>query len=301
MFEEETVVPQMSQEEIDLRNELNKEVFEGAEGIEALPPAQAASEEDAAALEAAKKAEQEKEVDPWEGVAPVLRQAIESIQSRLGGFDAFGERLKQAENRVGGIDNRLRDMKAAFPAAKQPTRQDVEAALASNAGFKVFSEDFPDHANAFKEILIATSSGAGPAGMSMEDVQKMRDEMNTNFEERLNKQQLGFELKLLRSKYKNHVALIKEPTFEPWLQTQSPEMKAKFGSFDALDGIDLLDEYTAYKAKAAALPNTAKERQDRLALAAENKRTTTAVKQKSEADMTEAEYRDHVSKQIWGK
>jgi len=298
MFEDEETVPIMSKEEIDLRNELNREVFGGEEASE-LPPENVASEDVEIAKDDDKQTEEAP--DPWKDVSPVIRQAIVDINSKLGGIDGMEGRLKQAESRVGGIDNRLRDLKAAFPASKQPTKQEVEAALASNEGWKTFSLDFPDHATAFKDILIATGHGAGSQGIPVEEVERIRAEMKTDFDEKLNKQQLAFELKLLRMMHKDHKTLVNEPEFMPWLKGQPQETQDQYGSWDALDGIDLLDKYKSHKAAKAALPDTARERQERLNLSAETRKSTQALKVKSEAEMTEAEYRNHISKQIWGK
>ena len=274
---------EMSEEERKLREEVEAEIRGGV-----VPEA-------TAGFEPPEKREEVKDVvedtvdDPWTGVNPALKAAIDSLSSKVSSLDKIDYRLKQFESRVGSLDNRMRDLKTT---PDQPTKEQIEKALKSETEFNEFLEDFPSHGNFLKSERERQN----------EMIANVRSELGTEFEKKLSQQQVGFELKLLKTKYKNHSELVSEPEFMPWLNEQAQEDKEKYGSWDAMEVIDLLDKYTARKAKKETTSSIIEERENRLdSAAADVRQPSRATKQKSEADMTDDEYRAYMAKKIWGK
>lgn len=236
------------------------------------------------------------EEDPWEGVNPALRAAIENLTKKTADIDSLSFRVKQAESRVGGIDNRLRDLpKGAV--GNTPSQQDVEAALASEEGMKEFLEDFPAHAKQLQARDAALRK----------TVEGIRAELQTDFDKKLNDIQLATELKILGLKYPNHKQVVEEPDFKDWLPKQTPEVQAQYSSWDALEGIKVLDKYFNDKPKPMEeesddTPSIAEQRKERLEDHSGNFRASGKPrKQKTEAEMTEDELRSHYAKEIWSK
>jgi hypothetical protein len=101
--------------------------------------------------------------------------------------------------------------------------------------------------------------------------------------------------------------MVNEPEFKTWLSSQNLEMQEKYGSWDAMDGIYVLDSYVASKPKEKEkaqeeLPDIIAQRQERLESASvDTRRGSKPTKQKNEADMTEDELRAHYAKEIWSK
>jgi len=283
----------MSEEERLLREEVYNEVYNGdGQEIEQVTAAKAPEKTGDNSGEGVAVIPSE-EQDPWAGVNPALRAAIESLTKKTGDIDNLAFRVKQTESRVGSIDNRLQGAQNA-PAVKTPTKDEIEKALASSEGMAEFKADFPAHDaaleardNALKQTLEA-----------------MRQEMKTDFDHKLTDQQQTTELKFLRYKYPNHLELIAEPGFKPWLSAQSLEVQEKYGTWDALDGIYILDHYLASKPKEKEeeLPDIIAERQERLdSAAADLRKGGKATKQKNEAEMSEKELYAHYAKDIWSK
>jgi hypothetical protein len=297
-MKEEMKLAEMSQEELDIRNELEAEIWSegGTPHEEKTPSAEPAPEEGGGDKVA--------EPDPWQDVNPIVKKALEELDAKFQSVERLDQRLKQAENRVGSIDNRLRDMRDLAANRKPPTQEEIKKALESNQGWKNFVDDFPAHAEA---LTLAMTLGGGHSGNPLEEIATVRQQLETNFEERLTKSQLAFELKLLKMKHPNHLAIVNEPEFLPWLQTQDEETQKKYGSWDALDGISLIDSYLATKAKKTEppprepLPDIIAQRNKRANQhASAPPQGPKTMKPKSEAEMTEAELREHLAKEIWG-
>jgi hypothetical protein len=234
--------------------------------------------------------ESEQRVDLYEGVPQVVRDALKQLNERYDAVSQIEERLKQAERRVGGIDNRLRDFKTAKPL----TKEEVIKGLKENKVWRELEEDFPTHA----EALALAVASRGDSGIGLDEIESVREKLQTDFESKLSQAQMGFELKLLRSHHPDHASAILEPEFEPWLEKQDAATQARYGSMDALDAIYLLNQYKKSK---TAPRDIVQERQERLALSANVPGGTKPSKQKSEADMSDDEYRRHYAKTLWGK
>ena len=98
----------------------------------------------------AEASEQQRTVDPWEGVSPALKQAFDEMSQRIGAVQATETRLKQAESRIGAITNELHVAKKAVATAKDtPSAEQMAAAAESDEKWSTLKADFPDWAEAF--------------------------------------------------------------------------------------------------------------------------------------------------------
>ena len=240
-------------------------------------------------------------IDPWAGTSPALRQMMEGISNRMADLDAMNDRLKQAERRVGSLNNKL----AAAPVMpKAPTAEEIAQAAESDEKLQEFLRDFPVHAEGIQALINKRLQSQQPAGIPVEEIEAIRGQLQTDFDQKLDTAQKGFELKLLKSKYKNHREIALSPEFTGWIETQDEETKTKAGGWNALDGIEVLDRFFESRRAKNDLPDITGEREARLDSAAADTRNTSRnkpVRQKTVAEMSEAELYDYEAKKIWGK
>jgi len=238
-------------------------------------------------------------IDPWAGTSPALRQMMEGISNRMADLDAMNDRLKQAERRVGSLNNKL----AAAPVMpKAPTAEEIAQAAESDEKLQEFLRDFPVHAEGI-QALINKKLQSQSAGIPVEEIERMRAELQTDFDQKLDTAQKGYELKLLKSKYKNHREIALSPEFTGWIETQDEETKTKAGGWNALDGIEVLDRFFESRRAKNDLPDITGEREARLDSAAADTRNTSRnkpVRQKTVAEMSVDELYDYEAKKIWG-
>jgi len=239
-------------------------------------------------------------IDPWAGTSPALRQMMEGISSRLSDLDAMNDRLKQAGRRVGSLNNKL---SAAPVMPKAPTAEEIAQAAESDEKLQEFLRDFPVHAEGIQALINKKLQAQG-TGAPVEEIERMRTELQTDFDQKLDTAQKGYELKLLKSKYKNHREIALSPEFTGWIETQDEETKTKAGGWNALDGIEVLDRFFESRKAKNDLPDITGEREARLDSAAADTRNTSRnkpVRQKTVAEMNEAELYDYEAKKIWRK
>ena len=236
--------------------------------------------------------------DPWAGVSPGLRQMMEGINSRMADLDQINDRLKQAERRVGSLNNKL----AAAPVMpKAPTAEEIAQAAESDEKLQEFLRDFPVHAEGIQALINKRLQSQPTAGIPVEEIEAIRAELQTDFDKKLDTAQKGFELKLLKSKYKNHVQIATSPEFMSWMDEQDDELKQKAGGWNALDGIEVLDKFFESRKAKDDLPDITGEREARLNSAAADTRTNRSkpVRQKTVAEMSEAELYEYEAGRIW--
>lgn len=270
------------QEELDLRNELAAEVFQTGDPA----PEQIAEPEP-------------ENVDPWAGVSPALKETLMGVTRRLEDLNVINERLKQAERRVGGLNNRIAEL-TAKPVEKPPTPEEIAKQLEDEERLNEFLKDFPVHADGIQALIRKNLQG-GNSGLPGEVISQIRTTLETDFNEKLTQAQRTFELKLLKARYKNHVEIAKSEDFQQWLGAQDQTMRDKANGWDALDGIEVLDTYFADRKARDARPDITGERNKRLESAAADTRVAKASppRQKTEAEMTDDELREYYAKDIW--
>lgn len=289
----------MEQAEMDLRQAMAEEVFNGTPLPEEMKATPAVEEHDAEEVVKQKEevtAPKAAPEDPWAGVPAALRNKLDMIGSTL---EQFTTRIKTTEGRVGAIQSELAkravaDTRAAGSDA--PTQKQIADANDDDS-WKELKEDFPEWAEAFEKRMNAQSDKFSGKFASKDDIgtalQSTREEIRQELEAKFNEQ---LEKRIVAIKHPGYESTLKTPEFWAWFQEQPEHIQAKGNSTMAEDAIEVLD---AFKARNTPPPATVKEkREKRLSSSV----SVTGVKEapiKSEDDMTPEELRAHIAKQIW--
>lgn len=267
---------EMSQEEIDMRSELAEEVFNGAEPV---------VYGDDVELEQSTDIEPEPEAaaDPWEGVSPVVRERIEALSGSASKIEEYERRLKQAEKRVGSLQNTFQNKPAVKLTAEQQAKIDA------------FKEDFGDIYEVV-DLLTASNAGGTTATIDSEVLNQLRAEIEAT------KKATSTEIETfqLRLKHPDYTDTIKSKDWQKWLIDQEPEVRNKINSPRAVDAIDVLDRYKRDTGQLKSAASIAESRRKKLKSSTQTVAGRKASIPKAEADMTLAEIRAQEAKRIWG-
>lgn len=260
---------------------LREAAYEGEDEPEA-PPQEPEKQEEP---EKEPEPEPAQEEDPWAGVPPALRQQIEQITERVNALPTIENRLKQAERRVGSIQN---EFYAAQKAAKEqknaPTKEQLEEAAKSQKAWDEMKEDFPE---------IATAIEAKLAESKPPDIETLRDELRTEIQGRTTNEDL--ERRLVGIAHRDWQTVVTTEDYKTWLKRQSQEVqeRALYGK-TAEEAIDVLDRYKASKTKKPLDKKT-----DRLERSVDAPRGPSKRPAKSEADLSEEELRQQIAQEVW--
>lgn len=239
--------------------------------------------------------------DPWEGVAPILRTTIESINGKLGGIDKLSTSLRETAGRVGAIQSELAAGKAAAKTvAAAPTDAQITAAVSDGAKMKKMREDFPDWAEATDEQFAAIRAellAKIPQSQTV-DVDAIKRDVREGLNKEIVKSTTeavdrARNLGRIDSKYPDwetdgtiYAPGTRKltPEFAAWQQTQPPEIRALGDSDRAGDAIKMLDLYYDHRKTEA----TRQKQQQRLETAIPV-RGTGGPRQPTTNDRAEAE------------
>lgn len=226
-------------------------------------------------------------VDPWAGVSAALREEVEGLRTKVSFLDEINLRLKQTENRIGGLTNDLRDTKEAAKTVA-PTKEQEEKALAIQAEIDELKELLPGLDHKF----------AAERADMMKQIPNM-EEMQKNFREasavEREKMQKEFGTTLVSFKHPNFSETIKTPEFRQWHSQNGAS-----DSFDPLVVIDVMDKFTEFQSKQKSSKDIAEERKQRLNLA-QNPIGHKLPPIKSESDMSVSEMRAAEALKVWAK
>ena len=242
--------------------------------------------------------EQQPEVDEWAGVSPALRKTIEGINGKLSTLDTIDQRLRSAEGRIGSVQQAVFERrKAAEEAAKRvkdaPTKEQMAQAAKSDKAWEELKEEFPGWGEALHDELASVRQAAEAL---KQDIETLRTMQNSGSQHDVEKLQREIDVKLVSVKHPGWQQTVKSDEFGQWLQGQDSDMQQKFlNSTDPVECIEVLDAF----AKGNSSQDVASSRQRRLEAATTVSKGRSA-QTKNPANMTEAEYRAHVAKEIWG-
>ena len=238
------------------------------------------------------------EVDEWAGVSPALRKTIEGINGKLSTLDTIDQRLRSAEGRIGSVQQAVFEQrKAAEEAAKRvkdaPTKEQMAQAAKSDKAWEDLKEEFPGWGEALHDELASVRQAAEAL---KQDIETLRTMQNSGSQHDVEKLQREIDVKLVSVKHPGWQQTVKSDEFGQWLQGQDSDMQQKFlNSTDPVECIEVLDAF----AKGNSSQDVASSRQRRLEAATTVSKGRSA-QTKNPANMTEAEYRAHVAKEIWG-
>lgn len=279
MSEQEQMTPE---QEADFRAEMASEVFDGKE-----PSIDPEPEQEIEMPETESPAA-EPEPDPWEGVSPAVRERLEALSGKTSVIDTLEARLKQAEQRVGSLQNTFQNR---AKAPKIPVRLTPEQQKKIDA----FKEDFGDIYEVL-DIVTAANAGNGSDFDPSEITQALRDEILKV--QTATKREI--ETLQLRMEYPDYEETISSNDWKKWLIDQTPEVRNKINSPMAKDAIDVLSRYSRDTGQQESAADIAAKRRAKLAANTQVVNGRKAVPKKAESDMTYAEIRAQEAKRLWG-
>lgn len=241
--------------------------------------------------------------DPWAGVNPVLRQTLESLQSRLGDIDTINTRLKQAESRIGGAERRLHEARiAAERVSDAPTAEQLDKASRSAEKMTLLKEEFPEWADVLEDTRNELTGKTAELERRIPDVEALRGSINEELESRVDAVRKEMAIEAVRAVHEDLDEIKTSPLFADWVNKQPPDITEKLGSWKPSDAIKVLNSYKDFVANKRPTKTIAAERQQRLeSAAADNRKNGKPIKTKSLDDMTDEEYRAYVARQIFHK
>lgn len=276
-------------EELAIRKEIAAQVWDEYQDDEPQPEPKIEERE-----------EQQPEVDEWAGVSPALRKTIEGINGKLSTLDTIDQRLRSAEGRIGSVQQAVFEQrKAAEEAAKRvkdaPTKEQMAQAAKSDKAWEDLKEEFPGWGEALHDELASVRQAAEAL---KQDIETLRTMQNSGSQHDVEKLQREIDVKLVSVKHPNWQKTVQTEEFGNWLQAQDQAVQQTFlYATDPVECIAVLDAFAGSNTEGGAQGITA-SRQRRLE-AATTVSKGRSTQTKNPANMTEAEYRAHVAKEMW--
>jgi hypothetical protein len=234
--------------------------------------------------------------DPLAGMPEFIRDQLERIQNRLADLDVLHERLKQAESRIGGVTNTLRDLPKLHAV---PSEDEILAALGDDEMMEDLVKEFPIHGAALKAREKRLIKALARPGAPAVDVDKLREELAVGFKAEMDATVHATGMSLLKTLYPDHAVTVKGDSFKAWFKEQPEERKGLYNQ-SPYDGIRLLRYYDDHVRALAAEPDIEAQRQERLESASHDVRPrSAAVRKKLESEMTQKELRDQIAREVW--
>lgn len=296
---------------LSTRADLAKEVFEGAESIDAPgeveteTPADTDKDVEGAHVDAEPErhgvdTDAEPVEDEWEGVNPKVRAMLEGIQDVVQTLTTIPQRLKQTESRLGKMQNEFYAARDAAAKVKDsPTKEQMREAAERDEDWEKLKGDFPEWADAIDGRIASVSGGA-----SAEEVKALKDEIAELKEASADNgggaTQRQISEAILNFAHPGYKKTIYTKEYQDFLKTQKPEFVAKTLSADFNDAIDVLDAFEAQRGtpgKTASEIATSRQRRLKTSALPRGKK---AESPKAESDMTEQEFRRKAAREVWG-
>ena len=288
---------EVSEEVLKLRDEVRLELEAEESGK---PPVVDESKEEPVV----EKTEPGKQGDPWEGVSPAIKTMFDELSSKVSAFEGAESRLKQAESRIGSISNKLHTAEKAAEVVKEaPTKEQIAAAAESDEKWNTLKADFPEWAEAFDgriervltDRLAALKKELGPDGS--EELKQRIEQLQTTIAEGTQTEVQKGILSYFKPDWQKTVGT-KE--YRDWLNSQPADVKALVKSPFAGDAMKVLDKYEEETGSAKSADEIAAERKRRLKTS-EIPAGGKAKPVKSEVDMSEAELRQSIGREIYAE
>lgn len=276
----------MSTEEVteanvdDVRAEIAGEVFNSAADVQSPAETQSAEEQ-----------HEKTKPDLWEGVPTAVRQELEDLRVKVGDAERIEYRVKQAESRIGSLLNEMHAAKdAAKAASNAPTAAQMEAAATSSEAWNELKTDYPEWTAGIDSRLAAERA---EIMKSLPNASTIREEIQRESQAEISNVVAMFSERMVRMKHPKFDDKVKTPEFATWF-----EANGRPDSDDPLRVIEIFDSFDADMKAKKPTRQIHQERQQRLEQA-QNYEGRRLPPTKSEADMSDAELRASIAKEVW--
>jgi len=223
------------------------------------------------------------------------------MSERVKVLDETETRLKQAEKRIGSITNQLHDaQKESEELKNKPTEEQIAEAAASQEKWDELNADFPEWGEAIGYQIGLVRKEMEKLGKPV-DIEALRSEITASNDADIDERMQLAVLTVFHPKWRT----IKDSKdFIAWKAgldaEEDKEILAKLDTSEALDAIDVLDAFVASRGTSKTAAEIAEERKARLRKA-ENPKGKKAPAPKSDADLTDAEFREKEGKRIFAE
>jgi len=231
-----------------------------------------------------------------------LQNQISAMSNKLNNLDAIANRLKQAESRLGAMQNEFYAAKKEAEqrkaeGIKAPSKEEMAAASGSKEAWEDLKEEFPEWADAFQYRIDEAIAGIKPAKQIQPEIEALKQTVQSlNQRQAITPQALQKEL--LSFRYPGWERVIQSNDYKIWLQSQPDDIKQKalYGQTAQEAGV-VLNAFHRYKQQTNKKQTAS---QARLQQAVNPQTGGRAPKLKSEKDMTEEELRAKIAAEVWG-
>jgi hypothetical protein len=237
------------------------------------------------------ESQEQKLVDPYEGLHPDVRARLERFDQMAASQQQLVNELKEAKGRIGALQSEFAKARQAQP-AEQPTQKQIAAAQVDPDKWAALKQDFPEWGEGITAYVEARLGQLGGAGLTSEQIEQIVSQRTEATNAQLEKK---FNEALVSVKHKEWRKDVNTPEFANWFQVQTPEVQALASSKDGFDAIDMLDRFHADKVKPAA--DVKQERQNKLAAAVTAKPGAAAKVTKTFDDMSLAEQWEYMARE----
>lgn len=297
-----------SEEEAKFRADVKAEIFEGKAPIEESTDKEidstnkddSAIEESQTEEDGSQEEDQEESASQNEG-SDKLDKIAKSLNKLTANVNGMENRLKQAERRVGGLNNKLSEAKKASKTTQEsPTNKEIDEAAKTDEGWKDLQQNFPDWAKAFEDRIAESRKDL----VSKNELESLREELSQS-----PKEPKSIETRLVGVVHPDWKKVIASPEYREWLENQDSEIMTKaYHGKKAEEAIDVLNKFKAYRdtqtrnsedTKESEKDKASQKKKDRLESSVVPNKKTKSRKPKAEADMTEEEYRRKVAAELF--
>jgi hypothetical protein len=228
--------------------------------------------------------------DPLAGVNPALLETINKLSGEINSIKSFGDRLKQTESRIGSLSNKLAEEKKA--AETKPTEEELAKKAEDDETWNAVELEFPDLAKGVAGKLNESKNVIEALRKEIEDIKGSK------------KFDLDSEIKFVSVVHPDWRDVVKTNEYNEWLAIQPPAYQEKAKTSQrAEDAVSVLNDFKDFKKTVSGgIPATVQQiRKQRLeSSVATPGAKSKQFKQKSEAEMSEAELRESVRQEVFG-
>lgn len=303
-----------AEQEAQYRADVTAELFEGKAPVEETAATKTKDSDDTDDIDDTDESDkQDSSTDDSESiktdeadskVPDELAKISKSLNMLTANVNGFEDRLKQAERRIGGLNNKLHEAKQ-VPKTDQssPTDAQIESAAKSDEGWEDLQKNFPDWAKAFENRIAQAREDL----VSKEDLESLRSELS-----QIPKETESMEKRLVGVVHPDWKSVVQSGEYREWLENQDSDTITKaYHGKTAEEAVDVLNKYKSYRDSRSvrpkessdepgeSTPSTSTKRKERLESSTVPSKRTQNRKPKAEADMTEEEYRAKVASELF--